>query len=262
MIDVKYSSMGDLDEVLSWLKEEYDQTDDGTGFWCNRDLIRRAHKESRMWVGCDSKSHEVVAFQIGGLLSPGILEVRPDRRGQGCGRQMVDHCVQQARLDDVCLLYIECKPSASIPFWKSMGFQLLTEAFADREYDLRGNYAYRILGKAHDIPKNSGDHVKVEINFHTQGGFKLNQYKGIGCRQKDGTILLPERVVSYCPMQVFRLADTLVNIAVEGESVCVCKAKYSDAEAAGVIKVNSELFYIDELLIQVDVPPIAIRDQR
>lgn len=246
MIDIKRSSAGDLNEVLRWLKEEYDSA--GAGFWCNKDLITRAHEEDRMWTGCEPESNEVVAFQLGGLLSPGILEVRPDKRGKGYGRQMVDHCVQQARLDDVCLLYIECKPSSSIPFWKSMGFQLLAEAFADREHDLRGNYAYRILGKAHDIPQNSGDPVEVEISFRTQGGYELNQYRGLGCRQKDGTILLPERVVSYCPMQVFNLSDTLVNIAIDRESLCACKAKYADAEAAGVIKANSELFYIDSIV--------------
>ena len=78
-----------------------------------------------MIVYVDGKTGSPVAFQMGCLLHPGILEVKHDMRGRGIGRKLVEYCIERARERNECILKIQCKPPTSIPFWKKMGFRLL-----------------------------------------------------------------------------------------------------------------------------------------
>lgn len=74
-------------------------------------LSRTPIEYQQLLVCIDGVSGLPIAFQCGGLLDPGILQVRSEYRGKGIGRRMVEHCVKRALEMDECLLYIQCKPS-------------------------------------------------------------------------------------------------------------------------------------------------------
>lgn len=93
-------------------------------FLCNWHLTARLHEEGKLLVYINEASGEPVAYQWGGLLESGILEVRDDLRGCGIGRALVEHRLFEAAEAGEDILRIQCKPSTSIPFWEHMGFEL------------------------------------------------------------------------------------------------------------------------------------------
>jgi len=249
MIDIRQSTDADLAAVLGWLKAEYDQLQTGTGFWCNRGIIENAHRDERLLVCVEYETNEAVAFQVGGLISPGILEVRSDRRRKGYGRQFVEHCIEQARRDDECLLHIECNPVSSVPFWTHMGFRLYSDVFGDRCPEHVVNHAFRILDKSSDGYSSEGHSIAIDVIFRTECGVLLNRAQVSGILLDDGRVVLPHRIVSYCPCLIYRLNDTFVDVLANGHKCCSCKAKYPEAEMIGVERRSGEVYIIDELML-------------
>ena len=58
-------------------------------FLCNWNLTLESQQEGRLIIY--EAGNEPVAYQWGGLIQPGILEVRTDCRGTGIGRALVEH---------------------------------------------------------------------------------------------------------------------------------------------------------------------------
>src|SRR3546814_12543260 len=83
-IEIGESTADDLKFILSWLEAEEDDT--SNGFWCNRGIVEDSHAEGGMLVL--REDGVAVAFQLGALVRPGIIEVRPDCRGRGYGRKI------------------------------------------------------------------------------------------------------------------------------------------------------------------------------
>jgi GNAT superfamily N-acetyltransferase len=115
---IRKSRPQDLVAIEKWLKEEDAQGVHGN-FLCNWLVIERSHRDGDLFVYIDGTLQQPIAFQVGGLLSPGILQVRSQYRARGIGRKMVDHCISVAEKKGEHLLYIQCKPSTSIPFWSA-----------------------------------------------------------------------------------------------------------------------------------------------
>jgi GNAT superfamily N-acetyltransferase len=120
---IRRSTDADIKAIYNWLVTQDAQELSGT-FLCNWNLTEKCHHERELLVYIDGETSEPVAYQWGGLLQPGILEVRYDMRRKGIGKKLVERRIAQAYKLDQCLLLIQCKPSTSIPFWKSMGFTL------------------------------------------------------------------------------------------------------------------------------------------
>ncbi len=212
-------------------------------------LLSEPHCERRLLVGAENESGEIVVFQVGGLLEPGILEVRPDRRRMGYGRRVVEYCIEQARREDVSVLHIDCKPASSVPFWIRMGFRLYSDAFGGRCPCQVGNHAFRILDRIYDCHSSVGRPVAIDVTFRAGSDVVLNRTQVSGTLHDDGRIALPHRIVSYCPCSVFAFNDTFVDVNVNGNTCYSGKAKYAAAETIGVEKRGGEVFVIDSLTL-------------
>src|SRR5581483_6031163 len=193
------------------------------------ELTLRAHHEHRLLVYGDGPGTGLaVAYQWGGLLAPGILEVRHDMRGKGIGRQLVGHRVAQARRKDEGLLYIQCKPASSIPFWQAMGFTVLPASKDQR------NYAYRVLDKKLDLP-HGGRAVDVTIRAYPEEikwnhtAKPLTAASPAAMAYRDGTICLADRAYIFSRMYP-EARDVIVEIRVNDRVLYRDKARYDEAE--------------------------------
>lgn len=249
MIRITPSTDAGLAQVRQWLQAEHRET--GEGFLVNLAGIERAHKEERLLLGVECETNDVVAFQFGGLIHPGILVVRPDKRGNGIGSEFVRYCVQQAQEANACVLHIQCKPSHSIKFWKRMGFTLFSEAYGERCPSDYKNHAFRVLDKQFNLSPHTGTPVDVDIAFRTAGGHELARLQTTGMLQQDGRVLLPSRLVSYCPSHVRGCSDTYVSITIAGQAVYDGKANYPGSTEVGVNRIVGGVFYIDEVVLPV-----------
>lgn len=239
---IRQSTRRDLEIVTAWLREQERQGISDT-FCCNLEVIEIGHSKGRLVVYVDGRTDSPVAFQLGGLIYPGILEVRHDMRGRGIGRKLVEHCIQRARERNECILNIECTPSTSVPFWKKMGFRLLDPKAARP-------LAYRIVDKRHQLPVN-GVPAKVTIRFfrleqmHTKGAKPCKLSRPGAVRTPDGMIHLDQQVLFY-PALYPNIIDAVVRIEVDGNTLCFEKAKYPLARRLGVQQC-AHGFFIDRI---------------
>lgn len=230
----------DLSAIREWLVEEESRGVEGN-FLCNWEEIENAQRTSRLLVCVDGSGRIPVAFEFGGLIDPGIMQVRKEFRGRGIGRKLVDYCVQRALESDECLLYIQCKPPRSIPFWEKMGFKLVPGNTGE-------NYAYRVLEKPLELP-SSGTDVEVAIRFFPESCKWKQRVKALvtvapqAKETSDGRIWLAERALFHkCAFP--DALDVVIEIEVNGRRLFLDKAKYPLARNLGV-KRCSNGFYID-----------------
>jgi len=239
---IRYSTDKDLEEILKWISEQ-EQTGIEDTFYSNRNLTIEMHQKGKLIVYIDPNTDKAIAYQWGSLISPGITEVRVDKRGQGIGKKLVEYRIQEARENNLVLLQIQCEPRSSIPFWKHMGFQLYGGQF--------GNNAFMLLEKKHTLPSD-GKPCMTEICFYPERrkwepdtpALKIFTAQGI---IKDNIIYLPERISYYDPSYQIN-KDPVVSISVDNELIYLDKAKYEKAYNLGV-KRDDSAFFLDEIHI-------------
>jgi GNAT superfamily N-acetyltransferase len=221
---IAVSKEDDLAAILGWLKDEHDREGTGNGFWCNHSILQKDHDAGQLLVL--REAGETVAFQTGRLLTPGILEVRPDLRGRGYGKQLADYCIAEARSKDICFLHIECNPHTSIPFWQKMGFTLFPKHPNTNGY--RYPQAYMLLQRKFEIPASCSETI-VLIQFYPDGAqprleeTALSEFRPRACRQDDGSILLEDRVIGFRPSHP---NDLIVKVTIDGDVIFFDRAKY------------------------------------
>lgn len=232
-----------MEVIHEWLQQEKAR---GVrdNFLCNWNVILKAHQQHKLLVYIDPQTDIPVGFQLGALVEPGILEVRSDQRGRGIGRKLVEHRIAQARRKNEGLLYIQCKPSGSIPFWQKMGFTLVKS-------QENGTYAYRVLQQRHELPP-CGSPVSVKIRFYPEESKWNPTVQPLAAAEpaaliyEDGVIRLSERV--YCFARLFPEArDVVVEVVVDGEFRYRDKAKYEAAGNIGIQECSNGVF-IDRIL--------------
>ena len=107
--------------VIRWLKNEHFNDLNGKkGFYCNRDAIRRAARESNM--KCLTLGRSVIAFSVFGPATIDIFEVHPNYRRKGYGRQFAGQLIQELFSTSSPDISIECVPQESEHFWRALGF--------------------------------------------------------------------------------------------------------------------------------------------
>jgi GNAT superfamily N-acetyltransferase len=239
---IRQSKPSDLDAIHKWLIEENDQGVHGN-FLCNWSVIECSHRDGDLLVYADGKTGLLLAFQLGGLIRPGILQVRHAWRGAGIGRKMVQRCITLAAKRDQCLLYIECKPSTSIPFWQRMGFTLIERANGNSN-------AFRVIDKPLRLPEQ-GVAVAVAIRFYPESRKWEPDTKPVAIfcpparLAPDGVVYLAYRVQFH--KEAFpnvQDGDVVIEIEVDGNCRFRDKAKYDKARQLGVTNcING--YYID-----------------
>lgn len=202
---LRYSTKSDIDEIHRWLQEQDRQNFEGS-FLCNWELTQQSHEEGSLLVYVEEKTESAIAYQWGGLLRPGILEVRIDKRWQGVGKALVDRCIQLAADTDHCVLRIQCKPSTSIPFWERMGFYI---------YDERNSYAFMFLPKINELP-NTAEPVDVTISFYPESmkwesdTLPCETFQPAAVLSEDNSIHLSKRVCFF-PLSMKLMVTRLLN---------------------------------------------------
>jgi GNAT superfamily N-acetyltransferase len=225
--------------IHAWLKDHALRKVHGT-FLCNWNLTEKVHRRGELLVYIDPESAQPVAYQWGGLVSPGILEVREDMRGQGIGKVLVEHRMALAAIAGEDILYIQCKPSSSIPFWQRMGFQLL----ADRSH---GDYAYRFMPRTLQLP-DDGLPAQVVVEWLPERARYEPETKPVLVQRMQGKrvgneVFLAERALFLDKIDG---EDSVARISVDGEVWYFNKVKYPLAEIAGVRR-GANGFYVDSL---------------
>lgn len=238
--------------IRAWLEAENAAGVQGN-FLCNWNLIKSAHSERGLLVYIDGLSGCPVAFQLGQLLQSGILQVKHEFRGRGIGTKLVEYCVRLAHRKGESLLTIQCKPSTSIPFWKRMGFKLISGGNPP-------NQAYRILERRHVLPKQ-GPTLSVVVRFFPeerkwdQEISPCEQTTVLAKMLNGGCIQLGRRVCFYgAAYPNFRdgMKDVVVEVEVNGVQLFCDKAKYDHIRAHGV-KGCRDWWFIDMIYIGSDV---------
>jgi len=235
---IRRSTDADLQAIHAWLSDEKSRGLPGN-FLCNWRLTETMHQEGRLLVYVDGPSQVPVAYQWGGLIRPGILQVRHDMRGKGIGRKLVQRCVANAYKKDQCLLFIECKPSTSIPFWQSMGFTLLDGSSPNTN-------AYRVLEKRNPLP-GDGKLAEVTIRFFPEER-KWDTSARPYCTERplaviaaDGCAHLDQRVFFF-EQRYEDVHDPVVEIIVNSKCHYFDKAKYDQARNLGLRRCTNGYF--------------------
>ena len=240
-MDVVKATPGDLAAVLTWLEREY--AEDSEGFWCNRGIIERALELGDLWV--IRRDDDAVAVQVGDY-APDIVSVRKDCRRQGLGDALFAASLQRAMDDNVNVLSIECSPRSSWTFWQRHGFGRFGDVSEWGKITAR-----RILPRSFDLPAGMPT-ADVVIGFYPEAATygcdpipPIAAHRVRGSRINDGTVMLERRIIGLCDDEP-EGKDLAVKIEVDGEVRCFCKAKYEEAEEAGITRDwKGGAFYID-----------------
>jgi GNAT superfamily N-acetyltransferase len=241
-VEVVKATQADLDYILGWLEREHKE--EGGGFWCNKRLIISALETDELTV--IREDGKAVAFQVGNR-APEITSVRKDRQGQGYGTALFKAGLRRAIDEGLNVLNITCAPASSWAFWRRFGFEAIGPVHAWGEVKAR-----RILERRHELPE--GEPADVQIAFYpkevTYGRDEPVEpyavHRPQAVRLSDGTIALEQRVIGMKPDGIW--GDLVIRIIVDGEERCFCKAKYDEAEAAGVIRNRLDgTYYLDQI---------------
>lgn len=239
---IRRSTDQDLAFIHAWLMEEDAQGVHGN-FLCNWRVIEDSHTNKELLVYIDGTIGQPVGYQLGGLMDPGILQVHDSFRGKGIGRKLVERCITLANKNNEPCLYIQCKPSSSIPFWQNMGFTII-------ECNNFNGYAYRVIEKDLEIPIEGTD-VGVSIAFYPESKkwtpqekpyLNLTPAARIG---PNGMIYLAHRIIFH--ERAFpKSNDAVVEVEICGSTFYLDKARYQEAQDLGVIRCQNG-YYIDRL---------------
>ena len=241
-MEVVTATQADLDYVLDWLEREHEE--DGEGFWCNKRLIISALEMDDLNV--IREDGNAVAFQVGNH-EPEITSIRKDRRGHGYGAALFEAGLRRAIIENVNVLNITCAPASSWTFWRNFGFEAIGPV-----HERGAVKARRILERRHELTE--GDPANVEIAFYPEEATYRREeriepyavHRPRAVRSADGTTALDQRVIGVRPDGV--RGDLVIRIVVDGVQRCFCKAKYDEAEAAGVIRNRLDgTYYLDQI---------------
>jgi GNAT superfamily N-acetyltransferase len=239
--DVVLGTREDCGHVLDWLEREFNE---GTNdFWHNRGMLSEALEHDRFYVLRDGD--EAVAFQVGEY-SPSIANVRKDKQGHGYGTALLEASIARALDDDVNVLDVECSPRTSLSFWQKHGF----ERYGDMS-DWGKVTARRFLPRSFDLPPELS-RVPVTITFYPE---RIKYRRGehveplavhnvSGAVLPDGVVMLERRVIGLGETT----GDLVIKIEVDDVERYFDKAKYDDAEDAGVRHDwRGDTFYVDTI---------------
>ncbi|RTR34787.1 GNAT family N-acetyltransferase [Shewanella atlantica] len=119
---VKNPTEAHLRDLYKWLKDE--EIESGEGFFCNWNIIANSVSEDKLYiVELDSRAVALlVKWQFSSCFEIDILTVEPRYRGKGIGRHLATSLIDEAKKVNAEKISIQCMPTSSEAFWKSLGF--------------------------------------------------------------------------------------------------------------------------------------------
>lgn len=109
--------------VCAWLLEEH--TGEGGGLYNNAHMLTKAQAEGRLY--CFIADEMPVGFVMVHRMTEGAsisqMEVHPDHRCKGIGKQLAIYAIELLLADGAEYIEVECAPRESEPFWRGMGFR-------------------------------------------------------------------------------------------------------------------------------------------
>ncbi|MGZ9981106.1 GNAT family N-acetyltransferase [Bordetella bronchiseptica] len=235
---IRRSKDEDVEAIYKWLTEESSAGIE-PNFLCNWGVIQSEHNDGNLLIFVDQTTDAAIAFLSGHLRTNGILQVKHDYKRRGVGRGLVEYCVERAQEYDESVLFVECNPASSIPFWARMGFKLASD-------DNNSNCAYRILERSFDLPER-GREMSVTVRFYPEEK-KWNKDVAaceetvvIGKQRSDGRIQLSRRI-SFPEGFYTEVRDPVVEVSVNDVIQYCDKAKYEESDARGVLRCRNGWF--------------------
>lgn len=121
-IKIAPGTVAQAETVIRWLKHEHlNELKARSGFYFNRSIIRRAARESEMWVL--TRGRVTIGFAVLNHYGISIFEIRPTYRRQGHGRHFAEHLIQNLFAQGSKELHVQCVPEESQHFWRALGFK-------------------------------------------------------------------------------------------------------------------------------------------
>ncbi len=231
----------DLRCVLAWLEREYNEAE-GEGFksfWCNRQIIQRSFGNDNLWV--IREKDEAIAFQVGNYAAE-IACVRKEFQRRGLGKKLFAAALARAKRDNVNVLWGECAPTSSFPFWNSLGFEQYNDP------DSIDILVRRFIKRRFKLPKGKAP-AAVEIEFYPEEVLYKKGVPAVSVHTPNATLLEDRRVFLVERVMSIELAggkDLVIKIKLDGIQRCFCKAKHKEAIGAGVqYDGPGRTFYVD-----------------
>lgn len=227
-------------KFLLWLKREHKEA--GSGFWDNRNVLRRALTQGELWV--IQKNGEAVAFQ-----APEIFAVQKNAQGAGLGKALAQGWAVRAKASGFNVLKVRCSPVTSWPFWKKMGFK----RYYDRN-DTASILARCIIKRTFRLPHRLPS-SNVLVNLYPESvkyqSSPDNVKEVAACSLKavndQGLIRLGRRVVAF-PGDERDGKHLVVKIEIDGDLILFSKVHTAKAREIGVEYNQMDgTFFIDNI---------------
>jgi GNAT superfamily N-acetyltransferase len=202
----------DLLRIREWLEDEHNQGIEGS-FFCNYNLIEAGQATRSLKVLVRDSDSLPIAFSLGDR-NVDILAVKADCRGQGFGRYLAQHMIDDARKRDVIGMVGECAPSTSKGFWESLGFVSVAPPHGG------DNPNWVACALPHDNKMPDGERHTIEIGlsdsqYTTQPVFHADAVA------RDGRYFLTRDCVQYVPDP-----NREIELRIDGSVVFSKKNKY------------------------------------
>lgn len=240
----------DLPFIREWLALEVRGEQ---GFIHNWRMIEEACSEGQMLVWVDQEGP--VGFLIRGVSPGSILQVKSDRKRHGIGRALVERAIREEEVHDNAVLVVQCEPTTSIEFWKSMGFETRRNSPYDRVVYMQRLSTKRLSYDTGDemvlltirvfaecvLYSDSAPHAAIPDRvYHVHGRYD----------EKTHDIALVHRVsISHEPA----LRDPVVEVKMDGfEILPRMKVKREAARAVGFVETDYG-WYIDVIKRSVEL---------
>ena len=211
---IRTATRDDLLQVRRWLEQEELDGIDGS-FYCNYHQIECGQRDGSLVALVRDADSFAVAFCLGDAgAGIGILAVKADLRSRGLGSFLARHFIDSACARDAIGLVHQCAPTASRPFWLSLGFVSVPSPSDDGN----PNWVALALPREHALP--DGCRHKVEVAFEDTEDHMRPVFQ---CEAAllDGHYVLARDFVQYAPNP-----DLQLEVRCDGERVYDGKSKY------------------------------------